>query len=95
LEDVTEQKDRADKTAEDLRVALDDLTEQNTRAETELQRSRRLLYVSQIASGQREWTLGDASLAWHYLDSCRWDLRGWEHDYLYSLITRVEEFLAL
>ena len=27
-------------------------------------------------------------MAWHYLDSCREDFRGWEHNYLYTLFNQ-------
>jgi hypothetical protein len=62
-------------------------------AERQLHRSEWLLYASQIAAAQREWTHGDPGLAWHYLNACRWDRRGWEHDYLYALMTSGQETL--
>ena len=43
------------------------------------------LYAMQIASAKREWDAGNVEKAWSHLNSCRWDFRGWEHDYLMSL----------
>src|SRR5262249_23740043 len=51
------------------------------------------LYVLQIANAQREWDAGNAWLAQYYLNQCRPDLRGWEHDYLYSLGNQHHETL--
>jgi WD40 repeat protein/tetratricopeptide (TPR) repeat protein len=55
------------------------------RAEKQLERSERLLYASQIQAAQREWEVGNVARAWEHLDSCRWDYRGIEHRYLYTL----------
>src|SRR5262249_967765 len=43
------------------------------------------LYVLQIANAQRAWETGNAWLCSHHLNQCQPDLRGWEHDFLYSL----------
>ena len=47
-----------------------------------------LAYVGQITLAQREWQYGDAALAWHHLESCQGNLRGWEYRYLYTLFTK-------
>ncbi len=44
-----------------------------------------LAYTGQIALAQREWRDGNVAHARELLDGCQWDLRGWEHDYLYTL----------
>ena len=49
------------------------------------------LYASQIASAQREWETNNAPVANHYLNACRPDLRGWEHDYLYTLFNMNQQ----
>ena len=74
------EKSRADAEAEKESVARE-------RAESQLLRAESLLYASHIALAQREWGDGNAALAWHHLNACRWDLRGWEHDYLNTLMT--------
>ncbi|MFN7765752.1 MAG: TIR domain-containing protein, partial [Planctomycetaceae bacterium] len=55
------------------------------RAEQQQQRAEGLVYANTIANAQRSWSDGKANLAWNYLDSAQWNLRGWEHNYLYTL----------
>ena len=57
-------------------------------AERQRDRAERQLYASQINLAQTEWQYGTPSVAWHHLDACRWDLRGWEHDYLFTLFNK-------
>ena len=57
------------------------------RADRQLLRSEWLWYASQIAAAQREWQAYNVPAAWRHLEACRWDFRGWEHDYLYTLFT--------
>jgi WD40 repeat protein len=57
-------------------------------AERARDRAEGQLYVSQINLAQTEWQYGTAFVAWHHLDACRWDLRGWEHDYLFTLFNK-------
>ena len=40
------------------------------------------LYISRLQNAQTEWEHGNKALALVHLDSCRWDLRGWEYRYL-------------
>jgi eukaryotic-like serine/threonine-protein kinase len=63
------------------------------RAEKQLLRSEWLLYASQIASALREWETNNVSGAWRFLDACRADFRGWEHDYLYTMFTKNQRTL--
>ena len=53
---------------------------------TEMQwtRAERLVYANNIAKAQRAWDEGRANLAYDSLDACRWDFRGWEHDFLFT-----------
>jgi WD40 repeat protein/serine/threonine protein kinase len=51
------------------------------------------LYASHIASAQRAWEIDQIPLLRHYLDLCRRDFRGWEHDYVYSLANRYQRLL--
>src|SRR5207248_7088277 len=41
----------------------------------------------------REWEAGNTEQARRRLDSCRWDLRGWEHRYLQTLFTARQAVL--
>ncbi len=57
-------------------------------AERQKDRASRRLYSNRIASAQREWETGSAAAAWDQLRACQWDLRGWEHNYLFTKFTR-------
>lgn len=57
---------------------------QRDRAESEKWEADRLLYASRIKTADAAWRLGNRKLAWRNLEDAQWDLRGWEHDYLYS-----------
>ncbi len=70
-----------------------DAEEQRNRAQQQLTRAESLLYASQIASAQREWETGNVGAAWHFLDATRWDLRGWEHDYLFTTFNQNQQTL--
>jgi WD40 repeat protein/serine/threonine protein kinase len=48
-------------------------------------RAEWLLYASQITLAQQAWEDDNAFLAFHYLEACRTEFRGWEHDYLFTL----------
>ena len=39
------------------------------------------------------WETNDFDGAWQYLDACRADFRGWEHDYPYTLFTKNQRTL--
>jgi hypothetical protein len=67
---------------------------QHDRAEAALNRSEWRLYASQIAAAQRDSESNDTSGAWYYLNSCRWDFRGWEHRYLYTSSPRIRPLYA-
>lgn len=75
------ERSRADENAQ--RAAREAAAARRSQEEAE-----QLLYANQIALAQREWERGHADAAWNYLNSCAWDLRGWEHDYLYTSLTK-------
>src|SRR5262249_23583109 len=62
-------------------------------ANRQLTRSEWMLYASRIDLAQRAWQEGNVAVAWDYLDSCRWDYRGWEHRYLYTLFNKNQQTL--
>jgi hypothetical protein len=82
------------KTAEDEAVEAQQLAEKNERtasderekAVTEKTRAEQLVYANTLSNAQRAWEDGNVSLAQKYVDSAQWNLRGWEHNYLYNLI---------
>ena len=45
-------------------------------------------YCSKIQLAQTEWLYGDAALAVRTLRTSDWQLRGWEHDYLFTLFNK-------
>ncbi len=84
--DANDAARRADQAAKDATAARDAKDRQLTRAEW-------LVYAGQIDLAKRCWDEGNIGLAHHYLDSCRWDFRGWEHNYLYSLFIKNQQTL--
>jgi tRNA A-37 threonylcarbamoyl transferase component Bud32/putative hemolysin len=64
-------------------------------AERQLTRAERLVYAGQIYRAQQSWREGKAAEAQGQLDRCRWDLRGWEHDYLKVCPTRYARHAGL
>ena len=60
-------------------------------AKENLQQAESVLYASQLSMAQMAWNQLDERLATHHLDTCQWDLRDWEHDYLYSSFTLGEQ----
>jgi tRNA A-37 threonylcarbamoyl transferase component Bud32 len=51
----------------------------------QLERAEGLVYAGQIDRTQHYWREGNAAAAQDQLDRCRWDYRGWEHNYLHTL----------
>jgi WD40 repeat protein/tetratricopeptide (TPR) repeat protein len=51
----------------------------------QLTRAEGLVYAGRIERAQQYWRAGDVAAAQEQLDRCRWDYRGWEHDYLHTL----------
>ena len=70
------------------RSKAEEAEEQRKKAIAERDRAEVLTYSSRITLAQRVWQLGDAGMAWHHLESCQWNLRGWEHNYLYTQFTK-------
>ncbi len=87
-EEAKQAKDRADGNAERERIAREEAEERKRQTEKQLLRSESLLYAANVSAAQHEWESNKVSGAWQYLDDCRWDFRGWEHDYLYTLFTK-------
>jgi WD40 repeat protein len=79
-------REKAQRLAKDEKAARD-------RAEKQLLRAEWLLYASQINLAQQAWENNNGFLAFHHLESCRRDFRGWEHDYLVMLFHRGQRTL--
>ena len=56
------------------------------RTQEQLTRTEWLLYAGKLMMAQNDFESGDGGLALHYLGECQWNLRGWEHRYLWSRI---------
>ncbi len=63
------------------------------RAEDQTLRANTAFYASQLDLTRRQLRDGDYVEAQGRLDACRWDLRGWEHDYLQALLRRCAQTL--
>jgi WD40 repeat protein len=74
--------ERGDTSDEKIAVALEN------RADELQRRYDWSVYGRHIAEAQRTWETGAIDEAWRRLDACRGDLRGWEHDHLFSLFTK-------
>jgi eukaryotic-like serine/threonine-protein kinase len=59
-----------------------------SKATLEKERAEKELYVNHLVCALREWETNSTPAAWQHLNACRADLRGWEHDYLYTLFTK-------
>jgi WD40 repeat protein len=73
--------------------AANEATDERTKAEdqrktalAQKQRAEQLVYANTLANAQRAWSDGKVELARQYVDAAQWNLRGWEHDYLYTQI---------
>jgi len=88
-----EEAERANQLAADERRARQEAETQKQRAERQLERAEWLVYAGQIALAQREWQDNHVATAWHYLEATRWDFRGWEHRYLYTLFNSNQRTL--
>ena len=56
-------------------------------------RAEGMLYANNLALAQAAWNESNARVANDYLDKCRRDYRGWEHDYLYTLFAQTKSTL--
>jgi WD40 repeat protein/tRNA A-37 threonylcarbamoyl transferase component Bud32 len=80
-DEARKSKESEQKAKESEKQAL----EQKREAERQLTRAEGLVYAGQIDRAQSYWREGNAGAAQDQLDRCRWDYRGWEHDYLHTL----------
>jgi hypothetical protein len=79
-----EEAARVQKEKEKTQHALEQVTAEKKNTEKALTKSEWLVYAGNIARAQQAWNDGRVADAWDFLDACRWDFRGWEHDYLYT-----------
>ena len=54
------------------------------RADEQLGRAEWLVYAGKLSLAQNAFAEGNVALALQSLDECQWNLRGWEHRYLWT-----------
>jgi WD40 repeat protein len=94
-DELAEQHNNTLAALDDVRVQRDLANERTlraeraeTKAEQQQKRAEWLAYASQLARAQTEWQAGNVGVTADLLDACPQDLRGWEHDYVYTLLNR-------
>ena len=90
-----EKEQLAVKNEEDARLAEKDAKDKEREKDKQLTRAEGMLYASSINLAQRLWHQGKARAAWEMLDACRWDYRGWEHNFLFTLFNQNQQTLAI
>ncbi|KAA5542265.1 protein kinase [Roseiconus nitratireducens] len=88
------EKLRADQEAAEALAARARADRQKDLAREQEEKAGWRLYANQIASAQHEWDANNVVGAKQQLTECRWDLRGWEHDYLYTQFSQENKVIA-
>ena len=81
---ANEKTAEAEEESKAARKAEEDAERQKRRAEVQLDRAERLVYAGKLALAQQSFAEENGELTLQYLDECQWDLRGWEHDHLWT-----------
>ena len=68
----------------DLSAAVDRAERERDRADEQRKRAEWLVYAGKLSLAQSAFQEGNSALAVQYLHECQWDLRGWEHRYLWT-----------
>jgi hypothetical protein len=82
------EKSRADAKAVEAEQRRQDADRQKQLAEQAWRRARLATYAKHLATAWREIEGNNLIAAGRELDACDWDLRGWEHHYLWGLLER-------
>jgi WD40 repeat protein/tRNA A-37 threonylcarbamoyl transferase component Bud32 len=72
----------------DTKDALAEVAKQRKTAEDNWARAEWRIYVNGIMQAQNAWNENNVAAGYEYLAACRPELRGWEHDYLFTLFNR-------
>ena len=80
-----QQRQTAEKAREQAMTLAEEKTKLAEEEKKQRERAEFLVYTGRIALAQREWEQNNTGHANDLLDQCRWDFRGWEHDYLHTL----------
>ena len=79
---------QADQNAKTAQNKAKEAEEQKNLAKDQLLRARTVQYSMQIGLAQRDLLEGNWADAEEMLDRCAWDLRGWEHRYLWTNVCK-------
>ena len=83
-EDATKSAIAARKAAED----------EKNQKEKQLDRAELLVYAGKLSLAQNAFQDGNGVLGLQYLNECQWNLRGWEHRYLWTRFNSKQTFLG-
>jgi WD40 repeat protein len=83
----------AEHEADAARAARDRAEQAEQKRKALQERAEWLAYAGRLTLAQQEWKHGDGVLAWHHLDSCPVEFRGWEYDYLHSVFNSNQRVL--
>jgi hypothetical protein len=91
--EAREEKLRADENARQAKENEERARRQKEQTEEQRDRAERLAYVSKLTLAQQRWKDKQAKEALETLEQCRRDLRGWEHQYLWTLFNTNQRTL--
>jgi eukaryotic-like serine/threonine-protein kinase len=81
-----QEKQRADDNAKKAEERAEAARKAEEAARVQLARAEWLVYAGKLSLAQTDFETGHGALALQHLDECQWDLRGWEHRYLWTRI---------
>jgi hypothetical protein len=66
--------------------------EDKRQAQEQLRRAEGLVYAGKLALAQQAFQDNEGVVALQHLEECQWDLRGWEHDHLWTRFNSKKTF---
>ena len=91
--DADRQRKNADEAGEESRKQKVIADEQTKAANDNWTRAEWRIYADNISLSQLAWERQSPELAYRYLEQCRPEFRGWEHNYLYTLFNQNQRTL--
>jgi len=84
-------EEQALKSAAEAQQNAETATRNAERADKNLRRAEVLIYGGELALARQAYQDGNGTLALQFLDECQWNLRGWEHRYLWTLFNNKQD----
>jgi WD40 repeat protein len=81
-----QERQRADDNAKKAEEKAEAARKAEDEAKAQLARAEWLVYAGKLSLAQADFETANGALALQYLDDCQWNLRGWEHRYLWTRI---------